>query len=193
MAVARGNQISPCAPSYDRYVAARILVYGVTGSGKTTIATQIADRTGLPWHSVDDLTWDPGWVPVPLDEQRRRMAAICAGERWILDTAYGSWREIPLARAELIVALDYPRWVSLRRLLWRTLLRAVDRRTICNGNTESFRQAFSRDSIIVWHFRTFADKRARIRAWVADPAGPAVVRLTSPEAARRWLGTLRAS
>ena len=139
---------------------------------------------------MDDLTWEPGWVPVPEDEQRRRIAAICAGERWILDTAYGAWREIPLARAELIVALDYPRRVSLGRLLGRTLRRAVDRKPICNGNTESFRQAFSRDSIIAWHFKSFARKRARIRAWAADPPGPAVVRLTSPGVAQRWLDTL---
>jgi gluconate kinase len=28
----------------------------VTGSGKTTIAQQIAARTGVPWHAVDELT-----------------------------------------------------------------------------------------------------------------------------------------
>jgi adenylate kinase family enzyme len=38
----------------------KILVYGVTGSGKTTLARQIGERLGLPWHSVDDLTWEPG-------------------------------------------------------------------------------------------------------------------------------------
>jgi murein DD-endopeptidase MepM/ murein hydrolase activator NlpD len=36
------------------------LIYGVTGSGKTTLAEQIATRSGLPWYSVDDLTWEPG-------------------------------------------------------------------------------------------------------------------------------------
>jgi len=166
-------------------VADRVLIYGVTGSGKTTMAGEVAERTGLPWHSVDDLTWEPGWVSVPADEQRRRIAAICAGERWILDTAYSAWSEVVLDRVQLIVALDYPRWLSLGRLVWRTLLRNLDHRPICNGNTESFRQTFSRDSIIVWHFKSFARKRGRMRAWAADPAGPEVVRLTSPAAARR--------
>lgn len=172
-------------------VADRILVYGVTGSGKTTMARQIAARTGLPWHEADNLTWEPGWVVVPAEEQRRRIAAICAGERWILDTAYGAWLEVPLARVELIVALDYPRWRSLARLIGRTLLRNLDHKPICNGNTESLRQTFSRDSIILWHFQSFARKRDRIRAWAADESGPDVVRLTSPAAARRWLESLR--
>ena len=171
-------------------VADRILVYGVTGSGKTTMARQIAARTGLPWHAVDELTWEPGWVAVPADEQRRRIGAICAGERWILDTAYGSWLEVPMARVQLIVALDYPRWRSLGRLIWRTMRRALDRKPICNGNTETLRQAFSRDSIIVWHFQSFARKRDRMRAWAADQSGSEVVRLTSPAAARRWLTSL---
>jgi adenylate kinase family enzyme len=39
-------------------VSDRVLIYGVTGSGKTTLAQKVADRTGLPFHSVDDLTWD---------------------------------------------------------------------------------------------------------------------------------------
>jgi adenylate kinase family enzyme len=173
-------------------VADRIFIYGVTGTGKSTLAARLAGRTGIPWHSVDDLTWEPGWTEVPLDRQRQRISEICAGERWILDTAYRKWRDIPLARAQLIVALDYPRWVSLGRLLWRTLRRLIDRTEICNGNTESLRQALSRDSIVAWHFRSFAKTRARIRAWAASPPGAAeVVRLTSPRATDRWLAGQR--
>lgn len=129
----------------------RILVYGVTGSGKSTLAAAISRRTGLPWHSMDDLTWEPGWIEVPAEEQRRRVADVCAGENWIIDTAYSQWLDIVLARTDTIVALDYPRWVSLTRLLRRTFMRLVDRRPICNGNTETWRQALSRNSIIVWH------------------------------------------
>ncbi|MBO0745133.1 MAG: adenylate kinase [Candidatus Dormibacteraeota bacterium] len=165
----------------------RILFYGVTGSGKTTYAARLAEKTALPWYSVDDLTWERHWTPVPLDEQRRRIAEICARERWILDTAYGQWLDIPLARAQLIVALDFPRWVSLSRLLRRTAARVVDRRPICNGNRESLRNALSRESIIVWHFRSFRRKRARMRAWAADPGGPRMRRFTSTRRLESWL------
>jgi adenylate kinase family enzyme len=169
----------------------RLMIYGVTGSGKTTLARQVSERTGLPWYPVDDMTWEPGWVGVPADEQRRRIAAVCANEQWIIDHGYSSWLDVVMARVELIVALDYPRWLSLGRLLRRTLLRNLDHRPICNGNTESFRQTFSRNSIIVWHFQSFAKKRDRVRRWAADPPdGVQVVRLTSPAATRRWLRSL---
>jgi adenylate kinase family enzyme len=95
----------------------------VTGSGKTTLAARLAERTGLPFHCVDDLTWEPGWAAVPAQEQRRRIAEICARDSWILDHGYSSWIDLPLARADLIVGLDFPRWRSLSRLIWRTLYR----------------------------------------------------------------------
>lgn len=170
----------------------RILVYGVTGSGKTALAERISAATGIPWHSVDDLTWERGWVQVPADEQRRRIDAICATERWVLDTAYGLWLEIPLARAEVIVGLDLPRWLSLLRLIRRSVGRALDGRPVCNGNRESFRHLLSTDSIVVWHFRSFSRKHRRIRGWEADPSAPPVVRLTSPRHVERWLSTQRA-
>lgn len=171
----------------------RILVYGVTGSGKTALAERISGVTGIPWHAVDDLTWEPGWVPVPNGEQRRRVEAICAGERWVLDTAYGSWIEIPLARAELVVALDYPRRLSLLRLIRRSVARAVDGHPICNGNRESFRHLLSRDSIVGWHFKSFTRKRRRMREWEVDPQMPAVVRFTWPSQVEQWLGSLAPS
>jgi len=168
----------------------RILVYGVTGSGKTTLARQISEKTGLPWHSVDDLTFLPGWVPVPDDEQAARIQAICEQDRWILDTAYAKWKEIPLARAELIVALDYPRLISFGRLLRRTFRRATDKQPVCNGNIETWRQTFSRDSILLWHFRSFHRKRARIRQWEAEMPPGRVLRFCHPRETEAWLATL---
>ena len=71
----------------------------------------------------------------------------------MLDTAYGIWLDVPLARVQLIVAFDFPRWLSLFRLIVRSVTRAIDGEPICNGNRESFRHLLSADSIIVWHFK----------------------------------------
>ncbi|MFI5385915.1 MAG: adenylate kinase [Fimbriimonadales bacterium] len=170
--------------------AKRILVYGVTGSGKTTFARRVSERTGIPWHSVDDLTWEPNWVEVPAEVQRERIAEICAGEEWILDTAYAKWIEIPLARVELIIGLDYPRWFSLGRLLLRTAARVIDKKEICNGNRETFWNSLSRDSILAWHFRSFRGKRMRLRDWADNPVGPKVIVFRQDQEAKRWLESL---
>ena len=173
--------------------ATRYLIHGVTGSGKTTLAAEISARTGIPWHAMDELTWEPGWVAVPEDLQRERGAAICAQEAWVMDTAYTSWRDLAVARAHVIVALDYPRWLSLSRLVRRTAMRVIDKRQICNGNIETWRQTFSSDSIVLWHFRSFSAKRRQIRDWVRESPGPKVVRLTSPRATSAWLQSLEQS
>jgi adenylate kinase family enzyme len=169
----------------------RVLVYGVTGSGKSALARRVAARLRLPYVEVDELTWQPGWVPVADDVQRDRITAICAGEAWVLDHAYGKWLDVPLARADLVVGLDLPRLVSLTRLVRRTLGRMVRRTRVCNGNVESFREVFlRRDSILVWHFTSFARKRARIRQWATDPSFPPIVVLKSPAEVEAWVASL---
>jgi len=57
---------------------------------------------------------------------------------------------------------------------------------------ETLREALSRDSIIGWHFRRFARKRAWIRGWVADAAAPPVVHLRTPRHTESWLAGLAA-
>jgi adenylate kinase family enzyme len=169
----------------------RILVYGVTGAGKTTLAEQIGKHLGLPWYSVDDLTWEPGWIQVPTEIQRARIARICGQSEWVLDTAYGAWRDVPLAAADLVVGLDFPRWVSLGRLLRRTATRLATRARVCNGNRESIKSLCSTDSIIVWHFKSFKRKQRRMRQWHADPQGPRVLLFRSPAAVTTWLRGLQ--
>jgi adenylate kinase family enzyme len=167
----------------------RILVYGVTGSGKSTAATRIAATTDLPLYLADELTWLPGWVLVDDDVQRERFAEIVATDAWVLDTAYAAWKDLVLARCELVVGLDYPRWRSLTRLVRRTVTRIVDQRPICNGNVESVRTLLSRDSIVVWHFRSFARTRTRLRAWAASDDVP-ILLFRRPAELEDWLASL---
>ncbi|MDX6320914.1 MAG: hypothetical protein QOF52_772, partial [Propionibacteriaceae bacterium] len=81
----------------------RILVYGVTGSGKSTLAARVGGRLDLPYYPMDQLTWNPGWVTVSEQEQRRRVSQVLAGDEWVIDASYGIWNDLVLDRVELIV------------------------------------------------------------------------------------------
>lgn len=196
-AVWRGRSPRPSGTaSVSSVEARRIIIYGTTGSGKSTLARRLGAITGLPVIGVDDLTWYAGWTPMPKDEQRQLMSRICAGDAWILDHGYGQWLDIARARAQLIVCLDYPRWLSLGRLLRRTAGRIIRRTPVCNGNRETIRRSLARDSIIWWHFKSWSRKRNRMRAWYAasrsDEDGPQVLLFSRQSEVDRWLAGQRA-
>lgn len=171
----------PAATIEDVRASDRILLYGVTGSGKSTAAVRLGGVLGAPVHLVDEeIGWLPGWQERPIEEQREIAARLAAQPRWVLDSAYGKWSDLVLPRAQVMVALDYLRRRSLARLLRRTARRWVTQQEMCNGNTERLAQIVSRDSIILWHFRSYRRKTERIRAWEGAPDGLPVLRLQHP-------------
>jgi adenylate kinase family enzyme len=169
----------------------RILIYGVTGAGKSTLARQVGDISKIPVHSVDDLSFEANWVSVELGEQRRRIGEIAAQDEWILDSAYGSWIDLVLPRVELVVCLDYPRLTSLGRVIWRTIRRSITGERVCNGNRESWGKAISKDSIIGWHFKSFRRKRERMRQWATTKTTFQVIRFKFPSEAEIWIRNLK--
>jgi len=165
----------------------------VTGSGKSSAARAYAQATGLPEFSADDdIGWMPGWQQRTVEDQRDLAAAIAAQDRWVLDSAYGVWRDVVLPRAELVVGLDYPRWLSLARLVRRSLRRVATREPVCNGNRETLARLFIHESIIRWHFRSFTRKRQVMRSLRSDPAMPPAVLFGHPRQLEAWLAELSA-
>lgn len=187
----------PAADLDDVLRARRVLFYGVTGAGKSTAACRFGELSGLPVVLVDD---DIGWLPADeavwtnrgVDEQRELAERLTEGEAWVLDSAYGTFRDIVLARADVMVALDFPRWFSLARLVRRTLHRGVSKQTVCNGNVESWRNAVGDESILRWHFRSYRHKTDSMRALEAAADGLPVLRLTSPRQLDALFGRLGA-
>lgn len=181
------------APKSAPAMPSRVLFYGVTGSGKSSAARAYAAATGLPEFSADDdIGWLPGWQQRTVEEQRDLAAAIAGQDRWVLDSAYGVWRDVVVPRAELIIGLDYPRWLSLARLVRRSLRRAATREFVCNGNHETLARLFIQDSIIRWHFRSFTRKRQVMRSLSSDPAMPPVILFRHPRHLDAWLAQLPA-
>src|SRR5918912_2264290 len=133
----------------------KIAVVGTSGSGKTTVARELASRLGVPHVELDALFHGPNWTPTPVDEFRARVARAIEGDAFVVDGNYGAVRDIVWPRLELVVALDYPFPLIFAQLLRRTVTRAITREPLWNDNRESLRLSFaSRDSILLWSLTT---------------------------------------
>lgn len=102
----------------------RVVVLGCSGAGKSTVATELARRTGLPLVELDHHFWQPGWVMPDEQSWRATQRELVSGAAWVLDGNYGSTYDERLPLADTVVVLDTSRW----RCLWRVLARSVRRR-----------------------------------------------------------------
>ena len=103
---------------------------------------------------LDALNWQPGWILVPSDRFREDVATALETPRWVTDGNYRSVRDLVWERADCLVWLNYPLSLIVTRLIRRTARRIWNSESCCNGNQESLRRAFSRESIILWALQT---------------------------------------
>lgn len=180
----------------DLTLARRILVVGVAGSGKTTAARKLAACLRQYGHDAPmidadaDLRWLPAdfhgpWAARPIVEQRAMAAELAAGESWVLAGVGSEVEDVFLSRVQLVLALDYPDWVSASRLLRRTSRRILTRAREVAGNRETLREALGPDSVLRWWNATRTEHHERALAWEAGPTP--TLRLTHPRQLARLL------
>jgi adenylate kinase family enzyme len=168
----------------------RVSVIGGSCTGKTTLSRELARRLGVPHIELDALHHDAGWQEAPADVLQARVDAALAAapDGWVVDGNYqGKIGNSVAERADTVVLLDLPHRVALRRVLWRTASRVVSRKELWNGNRETLRNAFSRDSIVWWVIRHHGSYEKRWRARLEQLTHVSVVRLRSPREVRAWL------
>jgi adenylate kinase family enzyme len=174
----------------------RIVVIGTTGSGKTTLAEQLAQLWQVPHIELDMLHWGPNWTKTPLDIFRERTRQAVMADAWVTDGNYSKVRDIIWGRADTIIWLDYSLPVILQRLFRRTTRRIFTREELWNGNRETFRGAFlSRDSLFLWALKTYPRRHNETPALLARPEHQhlSVIHMRSPRQTARWLQALRVS
>lgn len=175
----------------------RISVVGTSGSGKTTVARQVAERLDVPHIELDAIYHQPGWTTLPTEEFVARVDAATDIERWVVD---GNYREAsdegPVwAKADTIVWLDPPDGRLMRQVVGRTFRRWARREELWNGNREPLAGPFRWDpeqSIIRWAWTRRRITRERYGAAMASPAWAHLrwVHLRTPAEVEAWLTDL---
>lgn len=166
----------------------RVVVVGCSGSGKSTFARKLADRTGLPLIHLDQEYWSPGWVErYDAVGWRARVAELCEGERWIIDGNYSDTFPMRLPRATAILWLDRTRMQCMGSITRRLIANyGRVRPTSAPGCPEQWDWEFIK---FVWNWH--AASGPKVREILARPEyAPLVTRFKTYREGDAWLDDL---
>ncbi len=170
----------------------RVVVVGSSGSGKTTVARELASALGVKYVELDALHHGPNWTEASAEELREAVTREIEGvDSWVVDGNYhGKLGTFVLERADTVVWLDLPLRTCLIRLWHRTLHRIRDDAELWNGNRETWRGAFwGRESLFWWTVRHHGARRRRWPARFAGLPRLDVVRLGTPREVDAYLAS----
>jgi adenylate kinase family enzyme len=174
----------------------RVVVVGVTSSGKSTLAEQLAEHIGLGYIELDALYWEPNWQAAPPDVFRDRVERALQAERWVVAGNYHSVRDLVWPKAEAILWLDYSLWRVLWQLTRRSFKRWWTRELLWGTNRELLWTHFklwSKESLYHWLFRTYWRRKREYPLLLAQPEHRhlKLLRFGSPREISRWLECLQ--
>jgi adenylate kinase family enzyme len=152
----------------------RIVVIGVAGSGKSTVARELSERLGVPHIELDSIFWQPNWTKLDDDEFEARVKTATASGGWIADGNYSDRiRQITWGAADTVVWLDQSRRLIMWQVIRRTIRRTSSGVELWNGNRERpLRDQLSRDpakSILLWAWRTYTPTKRKYGEAMKDP------------------------
>lgn len=144
----------------------KINVVGTSGSGKSTVARQLAQKLAVPYIEMDRLYWQPNWQGTDDGEflMRIEQALAAAALGWVLDGNYTRSKIVKWREVDWVVWVDYGFCRTLWQATRRAAMRAWSKTELWpgTGNCESFRRSFfSSESIILWTLKTYHQNRKK--------------------------------
>ena len=168
----------------------RILVWGNSCAGKSTLASQLSAKFDLRFVELDALNWLPNWVGLNMTEPDRlikRMQLATKGDRWVVAGSYTAQSKAAFwPRLDMVIWLDLPKPLLIWRCLKRSFTRWRDATLLWGTNRESFWQQLKvwegEESLLWWVYTQHDRKRRQTLEFIADGTwkDAQVVRVKSP-------------
>jgi adenylate kinase family enzyme len=123
----------------------KILIVGVSASGKSTFARNLSDITKLPVIFMDSIMWNPGWEYIGDEETVEKLVEVSENPKWIIEgyITKGA-RTFLFEKADQIIYLDYSPLVCSLRYIKRWWKHRINPRPELEGSPEKFSLKFLR-------------------------------------------------
>ncbi|WP_456275912.1 DNA topology modulation protein [Bacillus sp. AK128] len=100
----------------------KIVLIGSGGAGKSTLARILGEQLNIEVIHLDAHFWKANWQQTPRPEWMSWQEEVIQRENWIIDGNYGSTMEVRLAAADVIIFLDFSRWICLKNIVKRRIM-----------------------------------------------------------------------
>lgn len=115
----------------------RIVVVGVSASGKSVFSKKLAEKLAVPVTFMDALMWRPGWNYIGDDEVAKKLEVISNDPEWIIEGyVVKPARTFLFDKADTIIYLDYSPIVASLRYIKRWWQHRVHARPELPGSPE---------------------------------------------------------
>jgi adenylate kinase family enzyme len=173
----------------------RVIVIGVTSSGKSTLADRLARRFDLNYIELDALHWEPNWQSAPLEIFRSRVGKAVQADKWAVAGNYHVVRDLIWPKAEAVIWLDYALWRVLWQLTRRNLKRWWTQELLWGTNYEPLWNHFklwSEESLYHWLFKTYWRRKREYPILLSQPEHHhlKLIRFKAPSETEDWFRTL---
>ena len=91
----------------------KVIVIGCPGSGKTTFAEKLCEKTKLPLFYLDAIWHKPDKTHISREDFDSRLSEILTLDEWIIDGNYSRTLEMRLCACDTVFLFDLPREICL--------------------------------------------------------------------------------
>ena len=161
----------------------KVIIIGCPGSGKTTLAKALSEKTRLPLIHLDQIQWTGDWKCIRGEDFDRILLEKMQMPAWIIDGNYNRTIPMRLKECDTVIYLNYPTPVSFMGALKRVISNYGKVRDDMGGNC---RERF--DPTFFWFILTFNLKnRRRYCKLLNDTCGKDIIILRSRKEADEFL------
>lgn len=147
----------------------RVAIFGNAGGGKSTLARELADITGLPLQALDKLKCQVGGDEVPYEEYLQAHTALVNRDEWIID-GFGCIKSVweRFEAADTLIHVDLPLathflWVTKRLItgMFVTPEGWPEKSPIISSSIQSYRVLWPCHSRLTPKYRSYTSEAAQ--------------------------------